>query len=86
MKNKVNKLLFVSAVFFAVLLVGNIENVYAQRGNNRSGRIEWRGTVDDRVQLIIRGRTLRVRTLSGRRYNKGTTYFSSSLPNRGNEC
>lgn len=89
MTGKLTKFLFVSAVLFAVILVGNLESVHAQRGRdrnnnryNQSGTIEWRGTVDDRVQLIISGRSLRVRTVSGTRYGNGSSTFSSPLPNR----
>lgn len=76
------KFLFISAVFFAVVFIGNSENVQAQWGGAQSGKIEWRGTVDDRVQLVIRGRSLRVRTVSGQRYGNGSTSFSSPLPSR----
>ncbi len=89
MIKKLNKFLVVSAVLFAVVLVGSSVNVHAQRGRdrdnnryNQSGKIEWRGTVDDRVQLVIRGRNLRVRTVSGQRYGNGSTSFSSPLPSR----
>jgi peptidase inhibitor family I36 len=45
-----------------------------------SGSLEWRGRVDNRVQLVIRGRSLQERTLSGTRMGEGRTYFSSGLP------
>lgn len=55
-------------------------------GNNDdggvSGRAFWRGTVDDVVQLEIRGRNIEVRTISGRAYNNGAFSFTSALPTR----
>lgn len=54
-------------------------------GNNDgpiSGRAYWRGTVDDVVQLEIRGRDINVRNISGRAYNNGTFSFTASLPTR----
>jgi len=50
-----------------------------QYGNNESyGSLEWRGYVDNRVQLVIRGRSVQERTLSGQRYNQGRAIFASS--------
>ena len=51
-------------------------------GGNNSGRIRWRGTVDDRVQLVIQGSYFDVRTVAGSDYGKGYFNTSSSLPNR----
>jgi hypothetical protein len=54
-------------------------------GNNDgpiSGRAYWRGTVDDVVQLEIRGRDINVRNISGRAYNNGTFSFTAALPTR----
>jgi hypothetical protein len=45
-----------------------------------SGSLEWRGRVDDRVQLVIRGRSVEERTLSGARLAEGRAAFSSGLP------
>jgi hypothetical protein len=44
------------------------------------GSLEWRGRVDDRVQLVIRGRAVQERTLSGTRYQDGRAVFTSGLP------
>lgn len=46
------------------------------------GRAFWRGTVDDRVQITIRDRDLRVEAVSGRPYPDGTFSFTSPLPAR----
>jgi hypothetical protein len=44
------------------------------------GRVSWRGVVDDRVQLVIRGRTIETRTLSGIAQPDGTFSFTTALP------
>lgn len=46
------------------------------------GRAFWRGTVDDRVQITIRDRDLRVETVAGRPYPDGVFSFTSPLPAR----
>ncbi|MGI8639069.1 MAG: hypothetical protein ACR2MG_03865 [Pyrinomonadaceae bacterium] len=51
-------------------------------GGARVGSVLWRGTVDDRVQLVIRGGNLSVETISGRAYPEGNFSFTSSLPRR----
>lgn len=51
-------------------------------GGNQSGTAFWRGTVDNKVQLIIRGRDIETRTVEGRAYPAGTFSFTSPLPNR----
>lgn len=47
-----------------------------------TGRVIWKGTVDGRVQLLIRGDTVEVRTLSGLDNGAGTYNFTSALPAR----
>jgi hypothetical protein len=47
-----------------------------------SGRVTWRGTVDDEVQLTIRGRDLETRTISGSEFRNESFNFTSALPNR----
>ena len=49
-------------------------------GFGGSGQLNWRGTVDDRVQLFIQGRNLDVRTLGGTEYNNATFNFTNRLP------
>ena len=46
------------------------------------GRVYWRGTVDDKIQLVIRGGQIETRLLSGTTYPEGTFSFTSSLPER----
>lgn len=47
-----------------------------------SGRVRWRGTVDDNVQLVIRDEQIEVRTIGGSVYENGTYNFTSPLPRR----
>ena len=49
-------------------------------GNGRSGRVTWRGTVDDNVQLIIRDDYIEVRTIGGTEYSNATYNFTNALP------
>jgi hypothetical protein len=47
-----------------------------------SGRLRWRGTVDDDVQLVIRDENVEVRTIGGSEYNDASYNFTSPLPRR----
>jgi len=51
-------------------------------GGPTSGRVRWRGTVDDNVQLLIRDDRIEVRTIGGSVYENGTYTFTSPLPRR----
>ncbi len=44
------------------------------------GKVYWRGSVDNKVHLIIRGNTLEQRTVEGQDTEPGTFSFTSSLP------
>lgn len=46
------------------------------------GRVYWRGTVDDKIQLVIRGGQIDTRVLSGTPYPEGTYSFTAALPGR----
>ena len=46
------------------------------------GQVSWRGRVDDRVQLAIRGKSIETRTISGAKNPDGTANFTSALPGR----
>lgn len=46
------------------------------------GRVAWRGWVDDRVHLVIRGQSVEVRTVSGSPRADGIATFTSPLPER----
>lgn len=50
--------------------------------SGRSGRMTWRGRVDDDVRIRIRGGTADVETLGGTAYYDGQPNFSASLPAR----
>lgn len=62
------------AAFFSVFLFSATE-AHAQRESFR-----WTGTVDQDVQIVIRGRSATVRTLRGQRYRDARYNFSG----RGN--
>jgi hypothetical protein len=46
------------------------------------GRVYWRGTVDDKIQLVIRDSQVETRVIGGQSYPEGTFSFTASLPNR----
>jgi len=50
--------------------------------SNRSGRMTWRGRVDDDVRIRIRGGSADVETIGGTEYSDSQPNFSNSLPNR----
>ena len=50
--------------------------------SDRSGRMTWRGRVDDDVRIRIRGGTAEIETVGGTPYNDGQPNFYNSLPNR----
>ena len=47
-----------------------------------SGRMSWRGRVDDDVRIVIRGGTATVETIGGTPYYDASTNFTASLPRR----
>src|SRR6185295_5447916 len=49
---------------------------------NRSGRMTWRGRVDDDVRIRIRGGSADVETIGGTPYSDSQPNFFNSLPNR----
>lgn len=49
---------------------------------NRSGRMTWRGRVDDDVRIRIRGGSADVETIGGTAYYDSQPNFINSLPNR----
>ncbi|HET6671271.1 MAG TPA: hypothetical protein VFH15_13665 [Pyrinomonadaceae bacterium] len=48
----------------------------------RSGRMTWRGRVDDDVRIVIRGGRADVETIGGNPYYDAATNFTASLPRR----
>ena len=55
---------------------------FPDTGGGRSGRMTWRGRVDDDVRITIRGGTAEVETIGGSSYNDGQPNFTASLPSR----
>jgi hypothetical protein len=51
-------------------------------GRPTSGRMTWRGRVDDNVRIIVRGGTADVETIGGTPYSNATPSFTASLPPR----
>lgn len=49
---------------------------------SRSGRMTWRGRVDDDVRIVIRGGRADVETIGGTPYYDAATNFTASLPRR----
>lgn len=66
---------FVMTVFFAFCLFGGAETTLAQ-----SGSMEWRGTVDDVIQIRIRNRNAETRHISGRAYDDAYYDFNGRAP------
>jgi hypothetical protein len=51
-------------------------------GGGRSGRMTWKGRVDDDVRITIRGGSADVETIGGTPYYDGQPNFTASLPSR----
>jgi len=68
-------IVFAVAVFTSAVFFGNVGTIRAQ-----SGSMEWRGTVDDVVQIRIRNRNARSKTISGRAYNDDDFSFNGRAP------
>lgn len=52
-------------------------------GESRSGRMNWRGRVDDDIRIVVRGGTAQVETIGGTPYYDAVTNFTNALPSRG---
>ena len=70
------KIAFVVAFLATIILFAGSQNVSAQD----SGSMEWSGTVDDTVQVIIRGRNATTNTLKGSVTYDATYNFDGRLP------
>lgn len=57
------------------------DNQYPDSGRS-SGRMTWKGRVDDDVRITIRGGTADVQTMGGTPYTNATQSFTASLPPR----
>jgi hypothetical protein len=51
-------------------------------GTSRSGMLHWRGTVDNETQLVIQGRYVDARAISGTPYSDANFNFTTGLPFR----
>ena len=69
------KTLFAIAFLAAIVLFGGSQNASAQ-----SGSMEWSGTVDDTVQVIIRNRRATTNTLSGSVTYNARYNFNGRMP------
>ena len=49
---------------------------------SRSGRMTWRGRVDDDIRIVIRGGRAEVETIGGTPFYDAATDFNASLPRR----
>jgi len=52
----------------------------AAQSQDVSGKVFWRGNVDDKLHLVIRGTSLEHRTVSGAAQPDGTFSFTAPLP------
>jgi len=59
----------------------NNNNQYPDRGNS-SGRMTWKGRVDDDVRIVVRGGTADIEIIGGTPYSNATQSFTASLPPR----
>lgn len=73
-----NKLFFGSAVVLFFAVFGTVQQARAQ-----SGSMEWHGTVDDKVNVLIRSRNATTNTVSGQTTTDDWSRFEDRLP-RGN--
>lgn len=64
--------------FFLILLAAQS---FAQEQDN-SGKVFWRGMVDGKLQLVIRGTTLEHKTVSGQTQPDGKFSFTAPLPEK----
>jgi len=68
------KIAFTFAFLAMFVLFAGSENASAQEGS-----MEWRGSVDDTVQVIIRGRNATTNTISGSQTYDARTNFNGRL-------
>ena len=52
----------------------------AAQAQDASGKVFWRGNVDDKLHLVIRGTSLEHRTVSGQAQPDGMFSFTAPLP------
>lgn len=64
--------------FFALCLFAGTSS--AQTSAN--GKVFWRGTIDDKVHLVVTGRTVEARPIAGKPSTDGRYSFTAPLPQR----
>lgn len=69
------KLTFSFAVVAAMLFC-----IGTEAGAQESGKVYWRGTVDNKVHLVIHGTSLEQRTIDGQPMADGFYSFTAPLP------
>ena len=69
-----------NVIFMSLLLITTYAAA-AIEANAQTGRVFWRGTVDDKVQLVIRADTVEEHTVSGQENPDGVFSFTMPLPN-----
>jgi len=67
-------------LIFSVLLWSLLLTTGQSQTQDVQGRVFWKGMVDAKVQLIIKGDKLETKTLDGKPYPDGTYSFTSPLP------
>jgi hypothetical protein len=72
---------YIAFLLAGVFLFGNVENANAQD----SGSLDWRGTVDDTIQIVIRNRNARIRHISGRFIDDARFYFDGRAPRNNSD-
>lgn len=60
-------------------LIASISLISVQ-SRQAPGRVFWKGMVDAKVQLLIKGDKIETKTMDGRAYPDGTYSFTSPLP------
>jgi hypothetical protein len=63
----------------SLLALFAVSSLYAQSGS-ASGKVFWRGSVDNKVHLTIKGDTLEQKTVEGAEKPAGTFSFTAPLP------
>lgn len=64
-----------------VLLIFLVSGASSQE-NEPLGKVFWRGVVDDKVHLVIKGTTLEQKAVSGQEKPPGTFSFTAPLPDQ----
>lgn len=70
------------AVAFVLIAAAPTADAQGGRYQNNSGRMTWRGSVDDTVELYIRARTVRTVVRRGGRVQSVNYSFTRALPYR----